>query len=84
MNMITIKTWYAKAYPTDDVGLTLDPTATFTDLYDALRVGTCVYATLGGDADSIVRERVFAALADFLDVDYDHIYNLWFNKKRRN
>ena len=83
MNM-TIKTWYAQAYPTDNVGLTLDPTVTFADLYHALRVGTCVYATLGGDTDSIVRERVFAALADFLDVGYDHIYNLWFNKKRRN
>jgi len=82
--MTMIKAWYAKAYPTDDVGSTLDPAVTFTDLYNALQVGTCVYATLGGDADSIVRERVFAALADFLDVDYDHIYNLWFNKKRRN
>ena len=81
MNM-TIKAWYTKAYPTDDVGSTLDPTITFADLYDALRAGTCVYATLGGTADSIVRERVFAALADFLDVDYNHIYNLW-SKKRR-
>ena len=81
MNM-TIKTWYAQVYPTDDVGSTLDPTITFADLYDALRAGTCVYATLGGTADSIVRERVFAALADFLDVDYNHIYNLW-SKKRR-
>lgn len=82
MNM-TIKTWYAKAYPTDNVGSTLDPNVTFADLYDALRAGTCVYATLGGNADSIVRERIFAALADFLDVDHDHIYKLW-SKKRRN
>ena len=83
MNMITIKTWYAKAYPTDDVGLTLDPAVTFADLYHALQAGTCVYATLGGNADSIVRERIFAGLANFLDVDSGHIYNLWFNKKRR-
>ena len=81
--MTTIKAWYAQAYPTDDVGLTLDPTVTFADLYHALRAGTCIYATLGGNADSIVRERVFAALADFLDVDHDHIYNFW-SKKRRN
>ena len=80
---IKIKTWYAKAYPTDEAGSTLDPTITFADLYHALRAGTCVYATLGGTADSIVRERVFAALANFLDVDYNHIYNLW-SKKRRN
>lgn len=81
--MLTIKAWYAQAYPTDNVGSTLDPTVTFADLYDALRAGTCVYATLGGNADSIVRERIFAALANFLDVDYNHIYNLW-SKKRRN
>ena len=80
---VTIKTWYTKAYPTDDVGLTLDPTVTFADLYHTLRAGTCVYATLGGNADSIARERIFAALANFLDVDYNHIYNLW-SKKRRN
>ena len=78
---MTIKTWYTKAYPTDGIGLTLDPAVTFADLYDALRAGKCVYATLGGIADSIVRERVFAALADFLDVDHDHIYNLWSKKK---
>ena len=83
MGTIKIKTWYAQAYPTDDVGLTLDPDVTFADLYHALQAGTCVYATLGGIADSIVRERVFAALADFLDVDSNHIYNLW-SKKRRN
>ena len=82
MNM-TIKTWYTKAYPTDDVGLTLDPAVTFADLYHALQAGTCVYATLGGNADTIIRERIFAALADFLDVDSGHIYNFWLNKKRR-
>jgi hypothetical protein len=82
MNM-TIKTWYTKAYPTDDVGLTLDPAVTFADLYHALQAGKCVYATLGGNADSIIRERIFAGLADFLDVDSGHIYNFWLNKKRR-
>lgn len=80
---MTIKTWYTKAYPTDNVGLTLDPAVTFADLYHALQAGTCVYATLGGNADSIARERIFAGLADFLDVDSGHIYNLWLNKKRR-
>ena len=28
MDTIKIKTWYAQAYPTDDVGLTLDPAVT--------------------------------------------------------
>ena len=82
MDTIKIKPWYAQAYPTDEAGSTLDPTVTFADLYHALRAGTCVYATLGGTADSIIRERIFAALADFLDVNYDYIYNLWFNTKK--
>jgi len=61
MDTIKIKAWYAQAYPADDIGLTLDPTVTFADLYHALQAGTCVYATLGGNADTIVRERIFAA-----------------------
>ena len=72
-----IRTWYITAYPTDDVGPTLDPTVTFADLWQALKQGRCVYAALGGDADSIVRERVFEHLAALLGTDYDRIYTLW-------
>ena len=72
-----IRTWYIMAYPTDDVGPTLDPTTTFADLWQALKHRGCVYATLGGDADSIVRERVFEKLAALLGTDYDRIYTLW-------
>jgi len=72
-----IRTWYIKTYPTDDVGHTLDPTVTFADLWQALKDGVCIYATLGGDADNVVRERVFAQLAALLGTDYDRIYTLW-------
>ena len=72
-----IRTWYITAYPTDDVGPTLDPTTTFADLWQALKQGGCVYAALGGDADSVVRERVFEHLAALLGTDYDRIYTLW-------
>ena len=72
-----ISTWYITAYPTDDVGPTLDPTVTFADLWHTLTHGGCVYATLGGDADSVVRERVFEHLAALLGTNYDHIYTLW-------
>jgi hypothetical protein len=72
-----IRTWYITAYPTDDVGPTLNPTTTFADLWQAIKDGVCVYATLGGDADSVVRERVFAQLAALLGTDYDRIYTLW-------
>ena len=73
-----IRTWYITAYPTDDVGHTLDPTVTFADLWQALKQGRrCVYAALGGEADSTVRERVFEKLAALLGTDYDRIYTLW-------
>jgi hypothetical protein len=72
-----IRTWYITAYPTDDVGPTLNPTTTFADLWQAIKDGVCVYATLGGDADSVVRERVFEKLAALLGTDYDRIYTLW-------
>ena len=72
-----IRTWYITAYPTDDVGPTLNPATTFADLWQALKQGGCVYAALGGDADSVVRERVFAQLAALLGTDYDRIYTLW-------
>ena len=72
-----IRTWYITTYPTDDVGPTLDPTITFADLWQALKHRGCVYATLGGEADSMVRERVFERLAALLGTDYDRIYTLW-------
>jgi len=72
-----IRTWYISAYPTDDVGPTLNPATTFADLWQALTYGGCVYAALGGDADSVVRERVFEKLAALLGTDYDSIYTLW-------
>lgn len=72
-----IRTWYITAYPTDEVGHKLNPTTTFADLWQALKQGRCVYAALGGEADSIVRERVCEKLAALLGTDYDRIYTLW-------
>ena len=72
-----IRTWYITAYPTDEVGHKLNPTTTFADLWQALKQGRCVYAALGGEADSIVRERVCEKLAALLGTDYDSIYTLW-------
>ena len=72
-----IRTWYLTAYPTDDVGPTLNPATTFADIWQALKRGGCVYAALGGNADSTVRERVFEHLAALLGTDYDSIYTRW-------
>ena len=73
----SIKKWYVKAYPTDNLGPelvgnfagALKTMANDGDIYDYMGVG-----------DSIVRERLFTRLSEMLGLDYDHIYNLWLNQ----
>jgi hypothetical protein len=72
-----IKEWYVTNYPTDEVGNTLNDKATFNDLFNALDTYQDVYVVLGGDADSIVRERAFKKLSELLGVDYDYVYEQW-------
>jgi hypothetical protein len=72
-----IKEWYMTTYPTDEVGATLNDKATFNDLFNALDTYQNVYNVLGGDADSIVRERAFQKLSELLGTDYDYVYEQW-------
>ena len=72
-----IKEWYMKEYETDEIGETLNEESTFEDLYEALDNHEDVYDILGGDADSIVRERCFGKLAEIMQVDYNYIYGQW-------
>lgn len=72
-----IKEWYMKEYETDEIGETLNEESTFEDLYEALDNHEDVYDILGGDADSIVRERCFSKLAEIMEVDYNYIYEQW-------
>ena len=73
-----IKTWYVKEYPTDDLGPeihgnfagALKTMAKGGDIYDYMDVG-----------DSLVRERLFTRLSEMLDLDYEHIYQLWLNQR---
>lgn len=69
--------WYSNAYPTDTWAIgELNKLVSFNDVYDCLRAGFNIY-TLLGVSDSIVRERVFEALANVLGVEYGRIYELW-------
>lgn len=74
-----IKSWYIETYPSDEVGKSLYDTSTFLDLNNLLNSGNGrkVYALLGGDADSIVRERCFEKLAELTNQDYNNIYCKW-------
>ena len=77
-----IREWYKWAYPTDDWGFDgLNKAATFQDAFECLQVGFDFYTFLGV-SDSIVRERVFDALAVLMGCDYEHIYYQWLNESK--
>ena len=77
-----IRAWYKDAYPTDDWGYTgLNKAITFQDAFECLQVGFNFYTFLGV-SDSVVRERVFDALATLMGCDYEHIYYQWLNHSK--
>lgn len=73
----SVKEWYARTYPTDELASTLNEKTTFDDVRHTILDGKDIYATLGGSADSVIRERVFHGLADVLGIDYGAVYNDW-------
>ena len=69
--------WYAGAFPTDRYYIErLNKGIVFQDVFESLQVGFNVYALLGV-SDSIVRERVFDALAKAMGTHYDIVYDQW-------
>jgi hypothetical protein len=75
---MNIREFYVKNYPTDDLGMGINPKATFAGLLNQLIVGGDVYEYLYV-YDSIVRERLFERLAEELEVSYEYVYKLWLN-----
>ena len=74
-----IKDWYKVTYPADLYGcFELKSDITFEGAYIALIEGRDIYDYLGVD-DSIVRERVFIALSEIMQCEYDTIYYMWLN-----
>jgi hypothetical protein len=73
---MNIRAYYLEAYPTDELGIELKETPTFSGLLNQLIVGGDIYEYIGV-SDSIVRERLFERLAEELEVQYDYVYNLW-------
>ena len=72
-----VKKWYIENYPSDPLGADIPAALTFRDFFDALDHYRDIYDLLGDAADSIVRERIFARLADIMDCDYGYIYDQW-------
>lgn len=73
----SIKDWYTKNFPEDDLGAELPADVTFYDLFDALDSYRDVYELMAPADDSVVRERLFSELADIMGTDYDYVYNQW-------
>ena len=73
---MNIRQFYVKNYPTDDLGIGINPKATFAGLLNQLIVNGDVYEYLYV-YDSIVRERLFERLAEELEVGYEYVYKLW-------
>ena len=72
---MTIREFYLENYPTDELGIEINPEANFAGLWAAIR-GNCVYEYIGV-GDSIIRERVFEKFSEITGHDYDYIYNQW-------
>ena len=73
---LKVRTVYKKMYPTDDLADEIDPKLTFKQAYDRMVKGECIYNIIIV-CDSVIRERIFAILAEIYGVTYDKIYNLW-------
>jgi hypothetical protein len=74
---MNIREYYLTNFPTDELGAEINPTATFGNLWAAIR-GGCVYEYIGV-FDSVIRERVFEKFSEITRHDYDYIYQEWLN-----
>jgi hypothetical protein len=75
---MNIREFYLANYPTDELGVELNETPTFAGLLNKLITNADIYHYIGV-GDSLVRERLFARLAEELGVRYGYVYNLWTN-----
>jgi hypothetical protein len=76
-----IKHWYLKNYPMDELGEEIRNTS-FLNIFKCIDsgYGNDIYSEIfesEGECDSLVRERIFEALAEIFKSDYSYIYNKW-------
>lgn len=76
---MTVKEFYLKNYPSDELGNEINKDATFVGLLWMLQTKPRDVYDFLGVFDSIVRERVFEELANQLRLSYTTIYELWLN-----
>tara|TARA_A100001011_G_C13705006_1_gene593177 strand:+ start:59 stop:328 length:270 start_codon:yes stop_codon:yes gene_type:complete len=82
LNLSTnIKHWYMQKYPFDELGEEIRNTS-FLEIYKCIDTGygNDIYSYIfetEGEADSIIRERIFEGLAEIFKSDYSYIYDKW-------
>jgi len=74
-----IKEFYLNEYPWDDLGVEINPNATFVGLLSTLYEDEDIYDYIGV-GDSLIRERLFGELANQLNKPYDYVYDMWMKK----
>jgi len=74
--METIKEYYTRNFPSDELGEELNDTATFDTLLIILFTRKDVYKYIGV-GDSIIRERIFERLAEIKGISYNDVYYQW-------
>jgi hypothetical protein len=72
---MNIRKFYLEAFPTDELGVEINPKANFESLWIVIRGG--LFYEYIGVFDSVVRERIFEKLSELTGHDYDYIYNEW-------
>lgn len=79
---MNLKEYYLKKYPDDELGAEINSGATSSGLLNVLytKDGNHIYDYLSVH-DSVIRERMFEALSDELNVPYDYVYTLWIKKQ---
>jgi hypothetical protein len=77
---MNIKQYYTKHFPSDKLGNEIKSDITFLGLRNILYGNLDVYEYIGV-GDSIVRERLFEKLSEYIDQDYGFIYDLWLYSK---
>ena len=80
---MNVREFYVKNYPSDDLGIGINPEATFDGLVQTLNRCGDVYEYLYV-YDSIVRERLFEKLSEILNCKYEVIYQRWLSPIKKS
>jgi len=80
---MNVREFYVKNYPSDDLGIGINPEATFDGLVQTLNRCGDVYEYLYV-YDSIVRERLFEKLSLILNCEYEVIYQRWLSPIKKS